>query len=127
MPLDTYRNTLLIPWTTATLWLATSLLRSFSNIEPRRALTVPSLYPFRTGSPVAAAVFAALVVLLFQTALPPLLRRLVARERLWATVTARTEWHTAALLAASLANAFGLPLGAACILTPSPKGPITTW
>lgn len=127
MPQDTDRTTLLIPWTTATLWLPSSLLRWILNFKPRRTLTIPSLYPSRTGSPVAAAVFAALVVLLFQTALPPLLRRMVARERLWATVAARTEWHTAALLAASLANAFGLPLGAACILTPGPKGPTTTW
>ena len=75
----------------------------------------------------AAAVFAALVVLLFQGVLPPLLRSMVARERIWRTVTARAEWHTAVLLVASLANAFGLPLGAAYILNPPPRGPTTTW
>ena len=72
---------------------------------------VGTSYSPATGTTVA--VFYALFVLAAHCCLAPLTRRMVARERCWATVTARAEWATGLLAVAALVNAFVLPLGAA--------------
>lgn len=77
------------------------------------------MYSGRFSNAITSAAFAAIVVLMFQTALPPLLRFMVARERLWRTVRARDEWHTAILAITGLLNGFILPLGAALLLSKS--------
>ena len=72
---------------------------------------VDTSYSPATGTTVA--VFYALFVLAAHCCLAPIVRRMAARERCWATDTARSEWATGLLTVAALANAFVLPLGAA--------------
>ena len=78
---------------------------------------VDTSYSPATGSTVA--VFYALFVLAAHCSLAPLVRRMVARERCWATATGRAEWTTGLLATAALVNAFVLPLGAALRLDTS--------
>ena len=78
---------------------------------------VDTSYSPATGTTVA--VFYAFFVLAAHCGLAPLVRRMVARERCWATATARAEWMTGLLATAALVNAFVLPLGAALRLDTS--------
>ncbi len=78
---------------------------------------VDTSYSPATGTTVA--VFYALFVLAAHCSLAPLVRRMVARERCWATTAARAEWTTGLLATAALVNAFVLSLSAALRLDTS--------
>ena len=84
---------------------------SFSFLSAASTALVDTSYSPATGTTIA--VFYALFVLAAHCCLAPLIRRMVARERCWATVTAHSEWTTGLLATAALVNAFVLPLGAA--------------
>ncbi len=59
------------------------------------------------------AIFYSLFVLAAHCCLAPVVRRMIARERCWATAAARGEWTAGLLATAALVNSFVLPLGAA--------------